>query len=174
MRHHYWAHALGPVSCNYWSLCPRACTLQQGKPGQWEAWAKQRRPSGVKNKYIIFKWKNLKIYRHHVSPNMVYWEKHITSVVFLPNTPESESVSCSVLSDSWQSYGLEPSRLLCPWNSPGKNTGMGSHSLLQGIFPIFPIFDPGVKAGSPTLQADTFPPEPPGIKTKFSQIRRTH
>ena len=25
-------------------------------------------------------------------------------------------------------------RLLCPWDSPGKNTGMGSHSLLQGIF----------------------------------------
>ena len=24
--------------------------------------------------------------------------------------------------------------LLCPWNSPGKNTGMGCHSLLQGIF----------------------------------------
>ena len=24
---------------------------------------------------------------------------------------------------------------LCPWNSPGKNTGVGSHSLLQGIFP---------------------------------------
>jgi len=26
-------------------------------------------------------------------------------------------------------------RLLCPWNSPGKNTGVGSHSFLQGIFP---------------------------------------
>ena len=26
-------------------------------------------------------------------------------------------------------------RLLCPWNSPGKNTGVGCHSLLQGIFP---------------------------------------
>ena len=26
-------------------------------------------------------------------------------------------------------------RLFCPWNSPGKNTGVGSHSLLQGIFP---------------------------------------
>ena len=25
-------------------------------------------------------------------------------------------------------------RLLCPWNSPGKNTGVGSHFLLQGIF----------------------------------------
>ena len=26
-------------------------------------------------------------------------------------------------------------RLLCLWNSPGKNTGVGSHSFLQGIFP---------------------------------------
>ena len=26
-------------------------------------------------------------------------------------------------------------RLLCLWNSPGKNTGVGSYSLLQGIFP---------------------------------------
>ena len=26
-------------------------------------------------------------------------------------------------------------RLLCPWNFPGKNTGVGCHSLLQGIFP---------------------------------------
>ena len=25
--------------------------------------------------------------------------------------------------------------LFCPWNSPGKNTGMGCHALLQGIFP---------------------------------------
>ena len=28
-----------------------------------------------------------------------------------------------------------PTRLLCPWDSPGKNTGVGCHSLLQGIFP---------------------------------------
>jgi len=30
---------------------------------------------------------------------------------------------------------MEPTRLPCPWNSPGKNIGVGSHSLLQGIFP---------------------------------------
>ena len=30
---------------------------------------------------------------------------------------------------------LQPSSFLCPWNSLGKNTGVGSHSLLQGIFP---------------------------------------
>ena len=34
-----------------------------------------------------------------------------------------------------QAYGLEPSRLLCPWDSPGKNTGVGCPALLQGIFP---------------------------------------
>jgi len=27
-------------------------------------------------------------------------------------------------------------RLLYPWDSPGKNTGVGCHALLQGIFPI--------------------------------------
>ena len=31
--------------------------------------------------------------------------------------------------------GLQFARLLCLWNSPGKNTGMGCHSLLKGIFP---------------------------------------
>ena len=46
-----------------------------------------------------------------------------------------ESVSCSVMSNSLQSYGLQPTRLLCPWNSPSKNTGVGSHSLLHRIFP---------------------------------------
>ena len=28
-----------------------------------------------------------------------------------------------------------PTRLLCPWDSVGKNTGVGCHALLQGIFP---------------------------------------
>ena len=31
-------------------------------------------------------------------------------------------------------HGLQKARLLCPWNFPGKNTGMGCHALLQGIF----------------------------------------
>ena len=34
-----------------------------------------------------------------------------------------------------QPCGLQPARLLCPWNSPGKNTRVGCHALLQGIFP---------------------------------------
>ena len=43
-------------------------------------------------------------------------------------------------------------RLLCPWDSPDKNTGVGCHFLLQGIFP-----NPGVEPTSPVWQAVSFP-----------------
>ena len=63
--------------------------------------------------------------------------------------------SCPTLSNpmDW----LQPTRLLCPWNSPGKNTGMGCHSLLQGDLPN-PVHEPV----SPALQADSLPSEPLG------------
>ena len=48
-------------------------------------------------------------------------------------------------------------RLYSPWNSPGQNTGVSSLSLLQGDLP-----DPGIEPGSPALQANAFPSEPPG------------
>ena len=41
----------------------------------------------------------------------------------------------SVMSDSLQLHGLQPARLLSPWNFQGKNTGVGCHFLFQGIFP---------------------------------------
>ena len=47
----------------------------------------------------------------------------------------SVCVSCSVVSDSLRPHGLYLARFLCPWDSPGKSTGLGSHSLLQRIFP---------------------------------------
>ena len=42
----------------------------------------------------------------------------------------------SVVSDSVQPYGLYTIRLLCQWDSLGKDTGVGCHTLLQGIFQI--------------------------------------
>ena len=39
------------------------------------------------------------------------------------------------MSDSSWPYGLQPTRLLCPWDSLGKNTRVGYCALLQGIFP---------------------------------------
>ena len=45
------------------------------------------------------------------------------------------NVSSSFMSDSLWSHRLQPARLLSPWDSPGKNTGVDCHSLLQRIFP---------------------------------------
>ena len=146
------------------------------------------------------------------------------------------------MSDSLRPRGLAPTKLLRPWGSPGKNTGVGCHFLLQGIFPTqgsnpgllhwrqtlyrlshqgsqkktknkclsevkplsrvrlfvtlwtvayqappsmgffrqeywkgltFPsagdLPDPGIKPGSPTLQADALPSEPPGKSKSIHQ-----
>ena len=62
--------------------------------------------------------------------------------------------ACSVMSDSVWSHGLLLVRLLCPWNFPGKSTGVGCHFLLQGIFPT-----QGLNRHLPCLlhwQADSF------------------
>ena len=47
-----------------------------------------------------------------------------------------QNVSRSVMSDSLRprAHGLLSTRLLCPWNFPDQNTGVGCHALLQGIF----------------------------------------
>ena len=43
-------------------------------------------------------------------------------------------VLCSVVFESLWPHGLQPTRLLCRWYFPGKNTEVGCHFLLQGIF----------------------------------------
>ena len=35
------------------------------------------------------------------------------------------SITCSVMSNSWRPYGLQPTRLLCPWDFPSENPGVG-------------------------------------------------
>ena len=51
-----------------------------------------------------------------------------------------------------QPRGLQPTRLLCPWNYPGKNTGGGCHSLLQGIF-----LTQGLNLGLPHCRKSLYP-----------------
>ena len=66
------------------------------------------------------------------------------------------SVSHSVVSDSLRPCGLEPSRLLCPWNSlriPLPSPG--------------DLSDPGIEPGSLALQADPLASEPQGSLTKL-------
>ena len=58
---------------------------------------------------------------------MFFWNIDVSPYV---NRVQSESESHSVMSDPLQPHGLYN-----PWNSPGQNTGVGSLSLLQQIFP---------------------------------------
>ena len=57
-------------------------------------------------------------------------------------------LSSSVMSDSFQYQGLQPASLLCPWDSLGKNIGVGCHLLLQEIF-----LTQGIKPESPVSPA---------------------
>ena len=62
-------------------------------------------------------------------------------------------------------HGLKPTRFLCPWDLPGENTGVGSHFLLQGIFPT--------QESNPCLQhwqADCLPLSHQGSPDLFSQV----
>ena len=68
------------------------------------------------------------------------------------------------MSNSLQPCVLYPTGLLCPWDSPGKNTRVGCHALLQGIFPT--------QGRNPCLlcflhwQASSLPLAPPGKPNK--------
>ena len=59
------------------------------------------------------------------------WLEEIFGRISWPNYSDligtgSENITFSVMSDSLQPYGLKPSRLLCPWNSPGKKLEWGA------------------------------------------------
>ena len=95
-------------------------------------------------------------------PRQEYWSKFsspgdLPDPRIEPRSPALQAVSLSsrpaeslkascVPAKSLQSrrslrpYGLYPGKLLCPWDSPGKNTVVGCHALLQGNLP-----DPRIK-----------------------------
>ena len=57
---------------------------------------------------------------------------------------------------------MKPARLLCPWDSPGKNTGVGCHALLHRVFLTQ---DPGMEPVSlmpPALAGGLFTASPTG------------
>ena len=67
-------------------------------------------------------------------------------------------------------HGPQPSGLLCPWDSPGKSTGVGCHALLQGIFPTQGS-NPHCLCHLP-WQSGSLPLVPPGVP--FSPHPRQH
>ena len=82
------------------------------------------------------------------------FDKMKTNHLIIVISINTVSKSHSVVSNPLQPHGLQPTRLLRPWNSPGKSTG--SHPPVQGI-----LSTPGWN-WSPALQADSLPSEPAG------------
>ena len=74
---------------------------------------------------------------HQATPSLGFsTQEHWSGLPFPSPMHDSEKWKWShlVVSDSSRPHGLQPTMLLCPWDSPGKNTGVGCHFLLQGIF----------------------------------------
>ena len=73
---------------------------------------------------------------HQAPPSLGFSrQEHWSGLPFPSLMHESEKWkwSCSVVSDSVRPHRRQPTRFLCPWDSPGKNTGVGCHFLLQCI-----------------------------------------
>ena len=71
---------------------------------------------------------------HQAPPSLGFSRQEQYSGLPFPspmNESEKWNWSCSVVSDSQRPHGLQPTRLPRPWDSPGKNTGVGCHFLLQ-------------------------------------------
>ena len=71
---------------------------------------------------------------HQVPPSLGFSrQEHWSGVPFPSPMHESEKWkwSRSVVSDYYRPHGLQPTRLLRPWDLPGKSTGVGCHCLLQ-------------------------------------------
>ena len=87
---------------------------------------------------------------------VILWSKH---TAFTPDVIVKVSVpqSCPTLCESMDFHHGLQSRFLWPQNSPGKNTGVGCHFLLQGIF-----LTQGLNPGLLHLQTDSLLSEPPG------------
>ena len=68
------------------------------------------------------------------------YTREVPQLLLSSNTITTVCVfSRSVMSDSWQHHGLQPARLLCAQNSPGKNTGVDCHFLLQTTTTTLPL-----------------------------------
>ena len=89
-----------------------------------------------------------------ISSSSRYLEREQNANVFIFPSLTKVSVSCSVMPNSLRLHGLQPTRLLCPWDSPVKDTGVHCHFSSPGDLP-----DSGIEPRSPALQADSLPAE---------------
>ena len=79
---------------------------------------------------------------HQALPSLGFSsQEHWSGLPFPSPMHESEKWrwSHSVVTDSLRRHGLQPTRLLCPWDFPCKNTGVGCYCLLPLVVAVFSI-----------------------------------
>ena len=114
------------TGCSHLSFClvPRKTCPHRIKVGE-------RGPGERKNLFITVRISNMLLNLSWIPGNRFSKTTsascHGERVCLLPL-----AAHCSLKSWWWR----QPPRLLRPWDSPGKNTGVGCHALLQGMFAI--------------------------------------
>ena len=86
--------------------------------------------------YFVFSASSSTLSPFFLLPNTAMFQCHVKSCHInktLLNIPITVTVKI-IIHGFVGPHGLQPTRVLCPWDSPGKNTGVGCHALLQGIF----------------------------------------
>ena len=96
---------------------------------------------------------------HQAPPSLGFSrQEHWSGLPFPSPMQESEKWewSRSVVSDSLQPHGLHPTRLLCPWDFPGKSTGVRCRCLLQELpyDPSIPLLSTYPKRTETLIQKD--------------------
>ena len=86
--------------------------------------------------------------------------RKLKGILVIVTNKDSYVRACPIaqLCSTLRHYGLQPTRLVCPRDSPGKNT-VSCCFLLQGIFP-----DSGIESASPALAGDSLPPSYLGLR----------
>ena len=93
---------------------------------------------------LLANFKAGKVYKHLFTPCGLVWSTFTRALLWevakpywpvLYHSLMWKKWSRSVVSNSLRPHGLWPTRLLCPWDFPGKSTGVDCHFLLQVIFP---------------------------------------
>ena len=132
-----------PLSCmtyfKMYKICMKIIYEMIKRRMSWQIWSKE---SYHKNKMLLllscFSHVRLcatpETAAHQASPSLGFFrQEHWSGLPFPPAMHENEKWKWrrSVVSHSLQPHGLQPTRLLHPWDFPVKSTGVGCHCLLQ-------------------------------------------
>ena len=132
---HEWARCVPSqrTSCSDGNVLPPCCPARRLLHSAyltldtWLVWIETWRKGKIHAGFPGLRMKRKKNAKYHITMFSL-----VTCWNDLLDRLRMRAQSCLTLPDP---HGLEPTRVLCPWDFPGKNTGVGCHFLPQGIFP---------------------------------------